>query len=45
MINQESNKQKEIKHKRYVGKNKDNMEEQGPDMGGLLEQDDIQEDD
>ena len=25
-INQESNKQKQIKHKRYVGKNQDNME-------------------
>lgn len=27
MINQESNKQKDIKHKRYVEKNKDNMGE------------------
>jgi hypothetical protein len=44
-INLESDKQKQIKHKRYVGKTQKDMEEQSPDMGRLLEQDDIQEDD
>lgn len=44
-INQESEKQKQIKHKRYVGKTKKDMGEQSSDMGGLLEQNDIQEDD
>lgn len=44
-INLESDKQKQIKHKRYVGKTQKDMEEQSPDMGRLLEPDDIQEDD
>jgi len=44
-VDQETNKQKQIKHKRYVEKTQKDMEEQSSDMGGLLEQNDIQEDD
>jgi nucleoid DNA-binding protein len=44
-INQESEKQKQIKHKRYVGKTQKDMEEQSPNMGGILEPDDLQEND
>lgn len=45
-INQETERQQQVKHKRNVeGKTQNNMEKPSPDMGGILESSDIQEDD
>lgn len=45
LVDQDQEKEKQIKHKRYVAKTKNNMEEQSSDMGGVCEQNNIQEDD